>query len=55
MDWADVCDAYLLGRSYVGMRAEDVLVASRYAFEHLGGSPAVAAAVNALAMLGQEE
>jgi dienelactone hydrolase len=30
-DWADVYKAYLLGRSYVGMRAEDVLVCARYA------------------------
>ena len=30
-DWADVFKAYLLGRSYVGMRAEDVLVCARYA------------------------
>ena len=30
-DWKDVYMAYLLGRSYVGMRAEDVLVAARYA------------------------
>jgi cephalosporin-C deacetylase-like acetyl esterase len=30
-DWKDVYMAYLLGRSYVGMRAEDVLVAARWA------------------------
>jgi hypothetical protein len=29
--------AYLLGRSYVGMRAEDVLVCARYAAERFGG------------------
>jgi len=29
-DWKDVFTAYLLGRSYVGMRAEDVLVCARY-------------------------
>jgi dienelactone hydrolase len=28
-DWKDVFTAYLLGRSYVGMRAEDVLVCAR--------------------------
>jgi hypothetical protein len=30
IDWKDVYTAYLLGRSYVGMRAEDVLVCARY-------------------------
>ncbi|MGB2821688.1 MAG: acetylxylan esterase [Phycisphaerae bacterium] len=29
-DWDDVYKAYLLGRSYVGMRAEDVLVCARW-------------------------
>lgn len=28
-DWKDVYTAYLLGRSYVGMRAEDVLICAR--------------------------
>ncbi len=37
LDWADACDAYLLGRSYVGMRAEDVLVAARYAAKRVDG------------------
>jgi dienelactone hydrolase len=31
LDWQDVFAAYLLGRSYVGMRAEDILVCARYA------------------------
>ena len=31
LDWEDQYKAYVLGRSYVGMRAEDVLVAARYA------------------------
>jgi hypothetical protein len=31
--------AYLLGRSYVGMRAEDVLVCARYALERADGKP----------------
>ena len=31
LDWKDVFTAYLLGRSYVGMRAEDVLVCARVA------------------------
>jgi cephalosporin-C deacetylase-like acetyl esterase len=29
-DWKDVFTAYLLGRSYVGMRAEDMLVCARF-------------------------
>jgi dienelactone hydrolase len=29
-DWKDVFTAYLLGRSYVGMRAEDILVCARW-------------------------
>ena len=29
-DWKDVFTAYLLGRSYVGMRAEDILVCARF-------------------------
>ena len=29
-DWKDVFTAYLLGRSYVGMRAEDVLICTRF-------------------------
>jgi len=31
VDWKDVFMAYLLGRSYVGMRAEDILVCARVA------------------------
>jgi cephalosporin-C deacetylase-like acetyl esterase len=30
LDWQDVYTAYLLGRSYVGMRAEDILVYARF-------------------------
>ena len=30
LDWEDVTMAYALGRSYVGMRAEDVLACARY-------------------------
>lgn len=37
VDWKDVFMAYLLGRSYVGMRAEDVLVCARFlSQEHAG-------------------
>lgn len=33
--WNDVYTAYLLGRSYVGLRAEDVLVSARYLKEQV--------------------
>ncbi|MHC4628553.1 MAG: alpha/beta hydrolase, partial [Planctomycetota bacterium] len=36
-DWKDVFTAYLLGRSYVGMRAEDVLVCSRFLSQEQAG------------------
>jgi cephalosporin-C deacetylase-like acetyl esterase len=36
-DHGDVHFAYILGRSYVGMRAEDILVCARYAAERLAG------------------
>jgi len=35
-DWKDVFTAYLLGRSYVGMRAEDVLVCAHFLKEQYG-------------------
>ncbi len=38
-DCQDVTTAYCLGRSYVGMRAEDVLTAARYAATELEGGP----------------
>lgn len=34
-EYQDVYIAYMLGRSYVGMRAEDVLICARYAAERL--------------------
>ncbi|UCE46532.1 MAG: hypothetical protein JSW47_13020, partial [Phycisphaerales bacterium] len=37
-DWQDVFMAYLLGRSYVGMRAEDVLICARLLHERQTGS-----------------
>jgi cephalosporin-C deacetylase-like acetyl esterase len=37
-DWKDVFTAYLLGRSYVGMRAEDVLVCARFIEQEYGES-----------------
>ena len=37
VDWKDVFMAYLLGRSYVGMRAEDVLVCAQFLSEEQGG------------------
>ncbi|MHC4424987.1 MAG: alpha/beta hydrolase family protein [Planctomycetota bacterium] len=36
-DWKDVFTAYLLGRSYVGMRAEDVLVCTRFLSQEQAG------------------
>jgi dienelactone hydrolase len=36
-EYQDAYLAYLLGRSYVGTRAEDVLVAARYAVERIAG------------------
>jgi hypothetical protein len=37
VDWKDVFMAYLLGRSYVGMRAEDILVCARFLSQEQGG------------------
>ena len=36
-DWKDVFTAYLLGRSYVGMRAEDILVCARFLSQDKAG------------------
>ena len=36
-DWQDYFRAYLLGRSYVGMRAEDVLVCARFLAQYKAG------------------
>jgi dienelactone hydrolase/pimeloyl-ACP methyl ester carboxylesterase len=38
-DWKDITTAFCLGRSYVGMRAEDVLTVARHATRHLAGGP----------------
>ena len=37
VDWKDVFMAYLLGRSYVGMRAEDILTCARFLSEEKAG------------------
>ncbi|MBN2316534.1 MAG: acetylxylan esterase [Sedimentisphaerales bacterium] len=37
VDWKDVFMAYLLGRSYVGMRAEDILVCARFLSQEKDG------------------
>jgi dienelactone hydrolase len=37
-EFKDAYIAYILGRSYVGMRAEDVLVCARYAAQRAGGN-----------------
>jgi dienelactone hydrolase len=51
-DWQDVCTAYCLGQSYVGMRAEDVLSVARYAAEHLDGGPGAAVDLTATGNVG---
>jgi len=38
-DYWDIYSAYLLGRTYVGLQAEDVLIAAREAARRGGGSP----------------
>ena len=43
LDWKDVFTAYLLGRSYVGMRAEDVLVCARFLKQQAGPVELIAA------------
>jgi len=45
-DWMDVFTAYLLGRSYVGMRAEDVLVCARFLQQDQTGPVDLVAAGN---------
>ena len=45
-DWKDVFTAYLLGRSYVGMRAEDVLVCARFLKQQQAGRVELIAAGN---------
>jgi len=45
-DWKDIFTAYLLGRSYVGMRAEDVLVCARFLQKEQAGPVEVIAAGN---------
>jgi len=46
LDWKDVFTAYLLGRSYVGMRAEDVLVSARFLQKQHAGPVELIAAGN---------
>ncbi|OHB85260.1 MAG: hypothetical protein A2Z38_03315 [Planctomycetes bacterium RBG_19FT_COMBO_48_8] len=46
LDWKDVFTAYLLGRSYVGMRAEDVLVCTRFLRQEQAGPAELIAAGN---------
>ena len=38
LDWEDTFKAYVLARSYVGMRAEDVLTSARYAAQRASAS-----------------
>ena len=51
-DWKDTTTAFCLGRSFVGMRAEDVLTAARYATQHLAGGPAAAVGLLAVGSVG---
>jgi len=44
-DWEDYFKAYVLGRSYVGMRAEDVLVCARYLIGRTGADQVALVAV----------
>jgi hypothetical protein len=46
LDWKDVFTAYLLGRSYVGMRAEDVLVCAHFLQQEQKGPVDLIAAGN---------
>ena len=46
LDWKDVFTAYLLGRSYVGMRTEDVLVCARFLRKEQAGPVDLIAAGN---------
>ena len=45
-DWKDVFTAYLLGRSYVGMRAEDILVCARFLSQEQPGRVSLIAVGN---------
>ncbi len=46
VDWPWISTAYLLGESFVGLRAEDVLAAARYASETLNqGEPVMLASI----------
>jgi dienelactone hydrolase len=51
-EWQDFYIAYLLGRSYVGMRAEDLLVSARYLAERTGERGASGVALVAVGHLG---
>jgi len=51
-DWQDVSTAYCLGRSYVGMCAEDVLTAARYATKQLKGGSVAAVDLIAVGNVG---
>jgi cephalosporin-C deacetylase-like acetyl esterase len=45
-DWKNVYTAYLLGRSYVGMRGEDILTCARFLRQQQGGPVDLVAAGN---------
>jgi hypothetical protein len=51
-EYQDGYYAYLLGRSYVGMRAEDILVCARYAAKHAPGGEAPQVSLSAVGNVG---
>jgi dienelactone hydrolase len=51
-EWQDAALAYILGRSYVGMRAEDVLVCARYAVERIARGRAGSVEIVAVGNVG---
>lgn len=52
-EYQDAMLAYLLGRSYVGMRAEDVLVCARYAAERFANGRPIAAHIADESLYGE--
>ena len=47
-DWEDACKAYVLGKTYVGMRAEDILASTRYLMMRTHATSAELVAVGAV-------
>ena len=51
-DWMDIFSAYLLGQSYVGIRAEDILICARFVAGYIPGSERTAVKLVAVGNLG---